>query len=102
MFVLVIDEGDFRSGSGSAELADLEERVETLERDVSALKERVGANEEDMKNIPELIKIEFRLANSRTARLESEVAELHRKVDAMPKVIAELVTEMLADHGRKS
>jgi predicted nucleic acid-binding Zn-ribbon protein len=83
-------------------MADLEQRVATLERDVSVLKERMDANDEDMKNIPELIKLEFRLANSRTARLENEVSELHRKVDAMPKVIAELVTEMLADHGRKS
>jgi predicted nucleic acid-binding Zn-ribbon protein len=82
-------------------MADLEQRVATLERDMSALKERVGANEDDMTNIPELIKLEFRLANSRTARLESEVSQLHQKVDAMPKVIAELVTEMLADQRKK-
>jgi hypothetical protein len=83
-------------------MADLEQRVATLERDMFALKERMDANDEDMKNIPELIKLEFRLANSRTARLENEVSELHRKVDAMPKVTAELVTEMLADHRRKN
>jgi hypothetical protein len=46
-------------------MADLEQRVATLERDMSALKERVGANEEDVKNIPDLIKLEFRLARAR-------------------------------------
>jgi hypothetical protein len=62
----------------------------------------VGANEEDMKNIPELIRLEFRLANSRTARIANDVSELQRKVDAMPNVIAELVTEMLVDRPKKN
>jgi len=69
---------------------------------MSALKNRVGTNEEDMKNIPELIKVEFRLANSRTARIANDVSELQRKVDAMPKEIAELVTEVLAEHRKKN
>jgi hypothetical protein len=81
-------------------MADLEQRVATLERDMSALKERVGSNEDDMKNIPELIRVEFRLANSRTARLASDLSDLQRKVDAMPKVIAELVSEMLVQHRK--
>ena len=50
-------------------MADLEQRVTTLEREVSVLKERVGADEEDVRNIPDLIKMEFRLANSQMARL---------------------------------
>lgn len=83
-------------------MADLEQRMATLERDMSAMEERVGTNEEDMKNIPELIKVEFRLANSRTARIAADVSDLQRKVDAMPKVIAELMTEILAEHRRKS
>jgi len=88
--------------------ADLEQRVTTLEREVSVLKERVAADEEDVRNIPDLIKMEFRLANSQMARLSRDVAELQRglgdltgKVEAMPRVMAELVSEMLADRDRK-
>jgi hypothetical protein len=36
-------------------VADLEQRVTTLEREVSVLKERVTADEEDVRNIPDLI-----------------------------------------------
>ena len=55
-------------------MADLEQRVTTLEREMSALKERVGANEEDVQSIPDLIKMEFRLANSQIARLSRDVS----------------------------
>jgi predicted RNase H-like nuclease (RuvC/YqgF family) len=89
-------------------VADLEQRVTTLEREVSDLKARVGANDEDMQNIPELIRTEFRLTNSQIARLSRDVAELQRgfgdltgKVEAMPRVLAELVSEMLADRDKK-
>ena len=89
-------------------MADLEQRVTTLEREVSVLKERVAADKEDVRNIPDLIKMEFRLANSQTARLSRDVAELQRglgdltgKVEAMPRVMAELVSEILADRDRK-
>lgn len=89
-------------------MADLEQRVTTLEREVSVLKERVAAEEEDVRNIPDLIKMEFRLANSQIARLSRDVTELQRglgdltgKVEAMPRVMAELVSEMLADRDRK-
>jgi len=92
-------------------VADLEQRVTTLEREVSDLKTRVGANDEDMQNIPELIRTEFRLTNSQIARLSRDVAELQRgfggltgnvgdltaKVDALPRV----VSEMLAERDRK-
>ncbi len=89
-------------------MADLEQRVTTLEREVSVLKEHVAAEEEDVRNIPDLIKMEFRLANSQIARLSRDVTELQRglgdltgKVEAMPRVMAELVSEMLADRDRK-
>jgi hypothetical protein len=52
--------------------------------------------------------MEFRLANSQIARLSRDVTELQRglgdltgKVEAMPRVMAELVSEMLADRDRK-
>ncbi len=89
-------------------MADLEQRVATLERDISALKERVGTNEEDARNIPDLIKLEFRLAGSQSAKLSSDVADLQRrvgemesKVDALPRVVAELVVEALDERDRK-
>ncbi len=81
-------------------MADLDQRVTTLEHEVAALKSRVAANDEELRSIPDLIKIEFRLANSQTARLSRDVADLQRglgdltaKVDAMPRVIAEMLTE---------
>ena len=95
-------------------MADLEQRVATLERDISALKERVGANEEDARNIPDLIKLEFRLASSQRAKLSSDVADLQGrmgkmeakfetlegKFDALPRVVAELVVEALNERDR--
>ena len=56
-------------------MSDLEQRVTALEREMSALKARVGTNEEDLQNIPELIRTEFRLTNSQIARLSRDVAE---------------------------
>ena len=83
-------------------MADLEQRVTTLEREVSVLKERVAADEEDVRNIPDLIKMEFRLANSQMARLSRDVGEFEgrlcqvarscrRSVDALQRVMAEFV-----------
>lgn len=84
-------------------MVDLEQRVATLEREMSALKGRVGTNEEDAKSVPDLIKIEFRLANSQMARLSRDVAELQagmdrlrdlpERVDALPRVLAEMLAE---------
>ena len=50
-------------------MADLEARVAVLEREMAIVKERTGRHDEELANIPDLIKVEFRLANSRTARL---------------------------------
>jgi predicted nucleic acid-binding Zn-ribbon protein len=92
-------------------VADLEQRVTTLEREVSVLKERVAADEEDVRNIPDLIKMEFRLANSQMARLSRDVGELKEgfaklrdlpeKFDALQRVMAEFVGEIRAEIGRK-
>ncbi len=88
-------------------MPDIEERVTTLEREMSALRARVGVNEEDMQSIPDLIRMEFRLGNSQIARLSRDVAELQRdfgslnaKVEAMPRAVAELVSEMLAERDK--
>jgi hypothetical protein len=92
-------------------MPDLEQRVSTLEREMAALKARVDSGEEDARNIPELIRTEFRLSNSQIARLSRDVAQLERqvgelrelpaKVDAMPRVVAELVVELLAERDRE-
>jgi len=110
-------------------MADLEERVTVLEREVTALKTRVGENEEDLSSIPDLIKLEFRLGNSQLARLSRDVAELKgemralvgdvgqlkddvrplkagqfelaAKVEALPRIIAEMVTETFAEREKK-
>ena len=89
-------------------MSDLEQRVTTLEREMSALKARVDANEADVTSIPDLIKVEFRYTNSQIARLSRDVSELQQNVsglrgtvEAMPRVIAELVTEMVAERDRR-
>ena len=79
-------------------MADLEQRVSTLEREMSALKARADTTDEELKNIPDLIRTEFRLTNSQIARLSRDVAGLQRdvgelrdlpaKVDALPRVVA--------------
>jgi hypothetical protein len=89
-------------------VADLEQRVTTREHEMSTLKSRVGIIDEDTKNIPDLIKLEFRLANSQIARLSRDVAELQggqlelaAKFEAMPRAVAELVVELLSERDKK-
>ena len=100
-------------------MADLEARVAVLEREMAVVKERTGRHDEELANIPELIKVEFRLANSRTARLAQDVADfktdadlrlgrvearltgLERKFDEFPKVVADVVREVLNAKDRQ-
>ena len=86
-------------------MADLEQRVATMEREMSSLKARVATIDEDEKSIPDLIKTELKFTNSQIARPSHDVAELRdlpAKVDAMPRVMAELVVEMLDERDKKS
>jgi hypothetical protein len=90
---------------------DLEQRVSLLEQEMATLKGRVGLIDEDTRSIPDLIKMEFRLAGSQNARMSRDIAELQRsvaelqelpaKVEALPRVVAELVVEMLGERERK-
>ena len=97
-------------------MADLEKRVEALEREMAIVKERTGRHDEELANIPELIKVEFRLANSRTARLAQDVADLkvdteqrfnrlEKKVDGLisdlPKIVGDVVREVLNERDRR-
>jgi predicted RNase H-like nuclease (RuvC/YqgF family) len=103
-------------------VADLEQRVATLEHEMTALKGRVGIMDEDTKSIPDLIKMEFRLAGSQNARvsrditdlqrnvgelqrnvgeLQRNVGELQSNVEAMPRAVAELVVELLGERDKR-
>ena len=103
-------------------MADLEQRVTTLEHEMTALKGRVGLIDEDTKSVPDLIKMEFRLASSQGARMSRDIADLQRSVgelqrsvgelqrgggelqsnfEALPRAVAELVVELLAERDRK-
>ena len=97
-------------------MADLEARVAVLERELSDLKAKVGDQDVELQNIPELIKIESRFTNSKIDRLterfdtlegkfdklegrfdklEGRFDTLEAKVDALPRALAEIVKEML-------
>ena len=104
-------------------MADIEARVALLEKDMAALKARVEVHNAELVNIPELIKVEFRFVNSRFTRVDQELSEarermeaieakisqLDRKVDALtdnvdglPRILAEVVKEMLDERDRRS
>jgi chaperonin cofactor prefoldin len=78
-------------------MADLENRVATLEREMSDLKAKVGDHAAELQNIPDLIKTEFRLNSSQMARLNREVTELKGNMEAMPRFIAEILKETKAE-----
>ena len=50
-------------------MSDLEQRVTALEREMAALKGTVVSHDEELRNMPDLIKLEFRLSNARIDRL---------------------------------
>lgn len=74
-------------------MSDIEQRVTQVERDVETLKGRVDTIDEDMRNIPNLINTHFRFVESQFSRVFTRLENLERKVDAMPRVIAEMIAE---------
>ena len=90
---------------------------------MAIVKERTGRHDEELANIPELIKVEFRPANSRTTRLAQDVADLksdteqqfnkvgqrfdrlEKKVDALieglPRNVGDVVREVLNERNRR-
>jgi predicted RNase H-like nuclease (RuvC/YqgF family) len=91
-------------------MPDLDERVSALERDMAAMKAGVGTHEEELRTIPDRIKLEFRLGNSQMACMGRDIAKLQEDVaglkcdvagleagsDSLPRVMAELIGDMLA------
>ena len=65
-------------------MADIEQRVVQLEREVRA--------------IPEILDLQSRVNESRFAALFAELDVIKREVRALPRVLA----EMLADRGKSS
>jgi len=85
-------------------MADLEQRVTQLEREVREIRAgmqttnaKVEAIDNDMEGIPGLIRAESRLADSRSARVMAEIADLRaamdNKFDAVLRAVAEIVAE---------
>ena len=76
---------------------ELEQRVEALERELASLKERVSIIDADMQSLPDLIKTEFRLVESRFARVLHDMqqfkAHVDQRFDAMIRTIAEMLKE---------
>lgn len=76
----------------------LEDRVKTLETDVTDLKTRVEVTEGETHSMADLIKVEHRCTNTRIGRLDRRMTDVGRrmgvidgKVDARPPVLAEML-----------
>lgn len=83
-------------------MATIEERVEQLEREVSALKAQASTIDEDVKTIPDLIKMEHRLTNTQFTRaLQQLETRLLQEVESLPRTLAEMVQEMFDARDRK-
>jgi len=68
-------------------MANIEERVEQLERELTALKAQVSTIEEDLNTIPDLIKMEHRLTNTQFSRaLKDLETRLLRELESLPSV----------------
>ena len=96
-------------------MADLEARVTALERELDALKERQAATDADVQSLPELVKLEHKFTNTRIDRLARDVSDINDTVDKLahdvrdltatveklPRVVAEIVHEILDEKASK-
>ena len=85
-------------------MPDIEERVTTLEREMSALKARVGANEDRHAvhpgSDPCRVPAHQQPDRSPFPRRRRAAGSFQRKVDALPRVVAEVMLEMLAERDK--
>jgi hypothetical protein len=72
----------------------------TLEQRMTEIEEGFAGLQQEWLNIPDLIEARLRLTDSRVARLSSDMAgvkrslaELSGKVDALPRVLAEMMAQ---------
>jgi predicted nucleic acid-binding Zn-ribbon protein len=85
------------------------ERIEALEREFAALKERVGSVEAELQHLPDLVRVDIRLSESRIARrlhsletqmddfrasVDRQFAHVDQRFDAMIRIMAELSADV--------
>lgn len=97
-------------------MADLETRVDTLEREFETFKVRLIAMDADLQPLPELIKLEHKFTNTRIDRLARDVddlktdvadlktgvADLKETVGKLPRAVAEIVHEIIDEKRSKA
>ena len=85
----------------------IEQRVTDVEQRVARVEERVTSLDQEWQNIPDLIETRLRLTDSRVARLSADMVDvkkaisgldgkmnsLEAKVDALPRILAEMLEE---------
>ena len=78
----------------------IEQRVTDVEQRVARVEEPVTSLDQEWQNIPDLIETRLRLTDSRVARLSADMADVKRaigdlngKVDALPRILAEMLEE---------
>jgi hypothetical protein len=68
--------------------------ADTIEKRVSELEEMVG-------DIPRIVNYRFDLVRDQLAAQGARLASVEAKVDALPRILAEMLTEMLDERERR-
>jgi hypothetical protein len=72
-----------------------------LERKVASLDERVGSIEEDLKNLPDINRVDIRLSESRIARrlysLETQLDDFRAHVDEQFRQTVRTIVELIRE-----
>ena len=75
------------------------ERLAALERKVASLDERVGSIEADLKNLPDINRVDIRLSESRIARrlysLETQLDDFRAHVDEQFRQTVRTIVELI-------
>jgi hypothetical protein len=65
--------------------------------ELASIKDRIGVIDADMKNRPDLMKIEFRLVESRLARVLQDLQDFRSHVDQRFDAAVRAIAEMLKE-----
>ena len=72
-----------------------------MERKVASLDERVGSIEEDLKNLPDINRVDIRLSESRIARrlysLETQLDDFRAHVDEQFRQTVRTIVELIRE-----